>query len=295
MSRNNEDRIGIKDRNAGAEAPIIPQPTHNSTQAANSPLSFVSPTEFVELPSNGKYYPQSHPLHEVSTIEIKHMTAKEEDILTSEALLKEGKAIDRFIKEIIIDKRVDPDSLLVGDKNAILVAARKSGYGPDYQTQVVCPSCQNKQPYDFDLNALSVTGGDENLQTEGRVVATGEGTFLIKDLPTTKWTVEVKPLTGRDEKTLAAAIAARKKRKLPEDMLTTQMSAFIVSIEGITDTFQVKEAIVNMPAKDSRELRGIYQRIMPNIDISQTFSCSECEYSEKMEVPFTTDFFWPKQ
>ena len=99
MNRNNEDRLGISDRNTGAEAPQVPtNPPHPNAphQAPTSALSFVAPTEFVELPSQGRLYTPDHPLYNVDVIEIKHMTAKEEDILTSQTLLKQGKALDRF-------------------------------------------------------------------------------------------------------------------------------------------------------------------------------------------------------
>ena len=90
-------------------------------------LSFVAPTEFVNLPSQGKFYPPEHPLHNKDVVEIKYMTAKHEDILTSQTLLRKGVAIDRLIENLIIDKSIKLDSLLLGDKNAITIAARKTG------------------------------------------------------------------------------------------------------------------------------------------------------------------------
>ena len=104
-------------------------------------FSFVVPTEFVELPSQGKFYPQTHPLYGQDSIEIRQMTAKEEDILTSKTLIKKGVALDRVVDNLIVDKRIKQDSLLVGDKNAIIIAMRVSGYGNEYNTRVVCPSC----------------------------------------------------------------------------------------------------------------------------------------------------------
>ena len=298
MSRNNEDRIGIKDRNAGAEAPIttnpIPPQIQEPPQQPASPLSFVAPTEFVVLPSEGKYYPQGHPLYGQKTIEIKHMTTKEEDILTSQSLLKTGKALDRFIEEVIVDKRINPNSLLVGDKNAILISARISGYGEDYTTQVLCPSCQSQSSYEFNLRSVNVSHGGVEQNSEF-VSETGGGTFLVDSLPVTNWLVEVKPLTGEDEAKLIASIEVRKKHKLSEDVLTKQITSFIVSIDGVTDRAQISHAVSQMPARDSRFLRTIYNEVIPNIDLKQNFTCSECGFSGDTEVPFTTDFFWPKQ
>ena len=291
MSRNNDDRLGIGDRNTGAEAPAIPS---QPTQSQNSLLNFVSPTEFVELPSQGRYYSAGHPLHGKNVIEIKYMTAKEEDILTSQTLLKQGKALDRLLEQIVVDKSINVDTLLVGDKNAMLVAIRKSGYGANYATQVACPACDETQTYHFNLNDIKINlGGISGI--ENMVEQTESGTFLIKELPLTGWSVEVKPLDGKDERNIATATESRRKRKLSEDTLTTQMMAYVVSISGITDKLQIGEAITKMPARDAREVRAIYQQIMPNVDMTQTFVCEACEFSGDMEVPFTTDFFWPKQ
>ena len=112
--RNNQDRMGAK-QSAGAEAP--PEVLMQSEK--NDSLNFVVPTEFVELPSKGKYYPENHPLHMQESIEIRYMTAKDEDILTSKTLLKQGVALNRFINNIIVDKRISSNSLLTGDKNAL--------------------------------------------------------------------------------------------------------------------------------------------------------------------------------
>jgi len=300
MSRNNKDRLGVGDLHSGAEAPQLDYSTPTQAKSAPmeaprsaSPLSFVSPTEFVELPSGGKFYAQGHPLHGQDTLEIKHMTTKEEDILSSATLLKQGKAIDRLLQQIIVERGIDPDSLLIGDRNALLVAARKSGYGSAYTTQTSCPGCQDNISYSWDLDdAVTITGNEHNPVI---ATATSDGTYVVHQLPVTRWDVEVRPLTGADEKNMSKAADARKKQNLPEDSLSTQMAMFIVSISGVTDRLQIIEAVSNLPARDARYLRGVYRKIIPNIDIRQNFACPNCDYSGDMEVPFTTDFFWPKQ
>jgi len=289
--RNNEERTGIADKNTGAESPPTPPP--NVQQSANPLLNFVAPTEFVEIPSQGKFYVEGHPLHNVSVVEIKHMTTKEEDILTSESLLRQGKTLDRFLKQIIVDSRINPDEMLIGDKNALLVSARISGYGSSYNTEVTCPRCATSTEYEFDLSTAFKNNALE--ENPDDVEATESGTFIIKNLPVSEWSVEVKPLTGVDEKKIQKAMETKRKQKLPEDMLTTQMSAYVVSISGVRDRILITEAIGKMPARDSRYLRTKYLSIIPSIEMSQMFSCSECDYSEELEVPFTTDFFWPKQ
>ena len=300
--RKNEDRIGSP--NLDSDVPMTPETMGQppmppnmagSPQMQASPLTFVAPTEFVELPSGGRFYGQGHPLQGQEVIEVRHMTAKEEDILTSQSLLKKGVALDRFLQSLIVDKRIRTDDLLVGDKNAVLVNARVNGYGSDYDTGVTCPNCQANTRYQFDLNDKSVQTGLEYLsELEGVSLNNEEGTVEIT-LPVTGWSFVCKPMTGRDEKALTKGVEARRKRKLPEDMLSQQISLFTVSISGVTDRGQIGKAIQSLPARDSRHLRQTYQKLMPNLDMTQAFECSECGYVGDMEVPFTTDFFWPKQ
>jgi len=110
-----------------------PTPTEDTPVRGPNPMDFVTPTEFVDLPSLGKY-PEGHPLKGKESIEIKYMTAKDEDILTSRSLLKKGMAIDRLINNLIKDQNIDPAHLYIGDRNAIIIHARASAYGTDYKT-----------------------------------------------------------------------------------------------------------------------------------------------------------------
>ena len=130
MSRNNQGRTGAPKRPEPADVPVTPPA---------GGFSFATPTEFVELPTQGKYYPEGHPLHGEESIEIRYMTAKDEDILTSETLLKKGLAIERLLQSVIVNKAIDVNTLYVGDKNAILIAARITGYGNQYTTRTLCP------------------------------------------------------------------------------------------------------------------------------------------------------------
>ena len=171
MSRNNIDRTGAK---PDANPPPI------ETESKFNPLHFVAPTEFVELPSKGMGYDESHPLCNKDTIEIRFMTAKDEDILSSRTLLKKGLAIERFLDNIIVDKSISASTLLVGDRNAIVIAARISGYGSEYQTSAQCPTCGDQQPMTFNLKDQIIkesTLSDKlNLQrSEGGALGIGVG------------------------------------------------------------------------------------------------------------------------
>ena len=144
MSRNSK-------RVTGAAAPPVNNPT---AQAPQDTATRTSAIETVPLPSKGQFYPPGHPLSDAETVEIKYMTAKEEDILTDRALLKKGVAVDRMLQNIIVNKDIKVDSLLIGDKNAILVKARTTGYGAEYETKVTCPACYQTGQHVFDLDKL---------------------------------------------------------------------------------------------------------------------------------------------
>ena len=288
MARNNSERMGGA-HNKGATSPAAT----GVDMKGDGPLNFSTPTEFVELPSEGKLYSEGHPLCGQTHVEIRHMTAKDEDILSSRSLLKQGIAIDRLLQNIILNKKITPASLYVGDKNAVLVAARISGYGADYKTQIVCPACVSHQEVEFDLEEQTIYRGDD--YEDYKILETPEGTYTIS-LPILKVDVEVRLLTGKDEQYLVKLAENKKKKKLPEATATDQFKIMISSVSGKTDSKSISSLIENMPARDARYLRAAYDRICPSIDLKQPFLCGLCGFeTEELEVPFTTDFFWPKR
>ena len=295
--RNNEDRTGERLATAASAPPPMPGA---GSEAPSMVLDFTCPTEFVDLPSKGRFYPEGHPLHGRESVEIRFMTAKDEDILTSKSLLKKGVAVDRFLQNIIVDKNIKLPDLLIGDKNALVVAARITGYGTNYSTKTTCPACASTQQYDFDLGEGKVNaGGLESVREYTPAVAedieeTENNTWLVK-CPRSNVVVELRLLTGAHEKYMLKSQAMKKKQKLPEAMLTDQLRQTIVSVNGDTKASNINKFIDIMPAMDSRFLRGVYEKLMPNIDLTQHFECQSCDFEQEMEVPFTTDFFWPKR
>jgi hypothetical protein len=290
--RNNDERLGTKDE--GTNPPIVPEITASQTDhTMSTPMSFSTPTEIVDLPSQGQYYPNDHPMNGVDSIEIRFMTAKEEDILTSKPLLKKGIAIDRMLQNIIVDKSIKIDNLLIGDKNAIILAARITGYGPEYATKVPCPACANLQSYTFDLYGCKSKLGGVPEDDTSDAEETPNKTFVFT-APKTKAKVEVKLLDGNDEKALTRAAKTKKKHKLPETMLTDQFRTYIVSVNGIDDPAYIGSFIENMPALDSKYIRTKYREFVPNVDMKQIFECDTCGFEDDMEVPLTADFFWPR-
>jgi len=297
--RSNEERLGMPTTGAkhSDEAPPVFDAPENSTENNNS-LSYVVPTEIVELPSQGKFYPEGHPLHQVNEIEIKEMTAKEEDILTTESFIRKGILFDRLLASLIVDKSIKTEDLLVGDRNALLVAARISGYGAAYPTEVACPVCDEiYENHEFDLALCSCkelvdveTTEDEDLS--GYVAQSLDGNFLIT-LPKSRVTLEVKLLTGRDELGIAHSQEMKRKKKLPESPLTEHMKRVTVSINGVVDSIQVDRFIKSMPASDSQFFRKTIRKLTPNLDMTQEFVCDNCGHEQDLEVPITPRFFWP--
>jgi transcription elongation factor Elf1 len=277
--RNNEERFKAH----GADS--TPPPTEETKT-----LHFVTPTDFVELPSRGQYYAEDHPLYGQEHLEIRQMTAKDEDILTSPTLLKKGVAVERLIQNLIVDKNIKADDLLVGDKNAILITARTSAYGALYETKIQCPFCNHYSNYEFDLKEVKVHHGEENVEN---VTLTEDKTFSVT-LPSSDAEVEIKLLTGADEQKYIFMLQQNKKHNLRQATVTDQMKMFVVSVGGVSDPTQVSNFIDNMPAKDSRHLRSTYSKVNPAIDLTQYFACLYCNSETKLEVPLTADFFWPE-
>ena len=290
MPRNNEDRLTAPQPDT---APL-PQATQE-THPQSDPFSFVVPTEFVNLPSLGKFYPPSHPLHNQEHVEVRYMTAKEEDILTSQSLLEKGLALDRLITNLVVDKRVKVDSLLVGDKSAILIAARRSGYGDIYETDITCPLCNNTQHSAYDLGVTHThRGGAEENELDDEATINVRGNFVVT-LPANPVAVEFKLLTGKDEVTLIKVAEQRRKKKLVERMVTDQLNLMIVSINEYTDPSLISKFVDSMTLTDTKYLRNIYQKVNPNIQLKEVFVCNECDHSDEIIFPFTTDFFWPQR
>ena len=280
----------MRDNNKRLSAGADPAPA--VADDAKPSLDFATPTELVDLPSKGKFYSEGHPLYNQETIEIKYMTARDEDILTSPSLLKKGVAIDRFLQNVIRNQRISVSSLLSGDKNAILVASRINGFGADYTTKVTCPNCMAVNEHTFDLDAVEQYSGDVHDGYD--IVATDRGTFIVK-LPRTELEVEVRLLTSKDENELAAKMQANKKRSnVVETNLTDQLKKVIVSINGVDDMQSIHKVVNNLPAYDSRYLRGAFVRITPGLDMTQDFTCDSCGFEKEVDIPLTVDFFWSK-
>ena len=293
--RNNQNRFDAPNPD---EVPNTPSHAQNiqvpQQQPAPVNMQFSVPTEFVDLPSKGRYYPQGHPLCGKESVEIRYMTAKEEDILASATLIRRGVVFDRLIQSVMVD-RIDPNDLLVGDKNALLIAARITGYGPEYQTEVRCPSCSQKSNFMFDLSQADISMQEkESNKKVFEVEQTNNGTFVF-NLVSMNCAVEVKLLNGHDEKKLSFVSNAKNKNNLVESLITDTLKAYIVSVNGDSSRATVNQFVDTLPASASRTIRNMYKLIIPKVSVESQYSCANCGHEEHLEVPLNADFFWPNE
>lgn len=238
------------------------------------------PTEFVDLPSKGHFYIDGHPLSS-GKVELKYMTAKEEDILTSQNLIKQGKVIDVLLQSLIVDKKIKLDDLLIGDKNAIMVAARILGYGKKYQFNY------DGIEQEVDLTTL------EPFNIDVKKFTRGQNKFEYT-LPNSERTIEFKLLTGMDEKRIDAEIKAREKlTKEQSSELTTRLKHMILSVDGKTEKSYINNFVDNeFLSLDSLEFRKYLTSITPDVDMSTTIMGSDGKELE-VTIPVTVRFFWP--
>jgi len=237
---------------------------------------FKMPTETIELPSQGLVYPDSSPLSS-GKIEMKYMTAREEDILTNQNYISKGIVLDELLKSLIVSK-INYDELVVGDKNAILIAARILGYGKDYSFSY------DGEEYTVDLSKIDNKPLNQNIFRKG----INEFDFI---LPASTTEITFKFLTGSDEKKIKAELEGLKKiNKNSSAELSTRLKYMITSVGGSREAKDIREFVDNMLlARDSRALREYIKEVQPDVDMTFFPNGSET----KSTIPFGLNLFWP--
>jgi hypothetical protein len=238
---------------------------------------FTMPTEVIDLPSKGLVYPETSPLSK-GKIEMKYMTAKEEDILTNQAYIQKGTVLDELIKSLIVTPDVKYEDLVVGDKNALLVAARILGYGKDYTFTY------DGEEQTIDLSLIENKPLDESLFKKGA----NEFSYT---LPSTGTKLTYKLLTGHDEKKINAELEGlRKINKNNSPELSTRLKYMITSINGDTDVASIRYFVDNVfLARDSKAFREHIKEVQPDVDLTFFPEGSE----SKVSIPVGLSFFWP--
>lgn len=246
------------------------------------------PVESVPLPTRGVLYDPDTTLYNRDIVPIKAMTANEEDILSSQAYIKEGVVVDRLIESCVTDKSFNINELTLGDRNALMIAIRITGYGPEYPVVATCPKCGHANNVNVDLSALAIN------RLELEPIEPGQNEFEFT-LPTMKKSVTFKFLTLKDEADRSATNKAYQSNfdtKL-ERNITSFLSYALVSVDGKRDKNKIKHFIMNMPAYDSRTLRAFINKHEPGMDMTARYQCSNCDARNATNLPMTSEFFWP--
>lgn len=245
-------------------------------------VTAVFPTETVDLPSKGAFYPEGSPLRS-GQIEIHYMTAKHEDILTSPNLIQKGVVLDRLMDALIATKGVKSADLLLGDLNAVMVAARILGYGKDYPVSLGCPSCGKDVEQVVNLAELEMENEPTgNTLPEFKVV-----------LPVSKKEVTLKLLTRGDEMRIEKEVQSLKKVSGDVDTeTTTRLKSIIVAIDGDSTPSKIWSEVDNMLVRDARYLREKYRSMIPDVNFNVTVDCV-CGADKTTRLPIGADFFWP--
>ena len=238
------------------------------------------PTEEVTLPSKGLIYPPENPLSK-GTLEMKYMTAKEEDILTNDSYIKNGTVIDKLLQSLIVTP-INYNDLIVGDKNAIMIAARVLGYGKDYSFTL------DDEEHTVDLTEVN----DRELQEE-HLLEKGKNEFSFL-LPTIQKNITFKILTHGDEKKVETEVKGLKKiDKKSSAEYSTRLKHMILSVEGDYERKTVRQFVDNqLLARDSRALREYIKEIQPDVDLTFDLE-NEAGDVKGVRIPIGITFFWP--
>ena len=245
------------------------------------------PTEVLSLPSKGLLYPEDSPLRS-GTIDVKYMTAKEEDILTSQNLITQGVVIERLLQSVIATPGVKLDDLLIGDKNALMVGTRVLGYGQNYDVMIMDPETGDEVETVIDLSKLDHKKIDESLLTNGN--------NFEYELPNSKRKIGFKLLTHKDEMEINEILKSLEKAEKITGVsseVTTRLKYQITSIDENTEQKTIDNFVDNeFLAIDAREYRKYVQTITPDIDLTFNYTSGNGNTSQ-VGIPLGIDFFWP--
>jgi len=264
------------------------QEQQKKLESLSNEIGMDVPVDTIKLPSKGLIYSPDHPMYMTETVDIKCMSAKEEDILTSTALIKNGTVITKLLQSCLINKLIDPDQLLIGDRNAILIAVRVSGYGTSYDVEIECPECQEKFENSFNLGRLEIK------DLGATPVQDGMNLFSYT-LPISGVEVLFKLLTGKDEYDISQEQSRKKKitKTQIESGVTSRLFRSVMSIGGEKDRNKLARMVNNMVAGDARALRNYISSIEPGVNMKQFVECQYCGEQTEVDIPLGISFLYP--
>jgi len=251
----------------------------------SAPKSYPFPTEVISLPSKGLVYPEGSPLAK-GELTVKLMTAKEEDILTSAALIKKGIQLDKLLESIVIEPGVNINDLVIGDKNAILVTSRILAFGPEYEAKITDPFDREEVDVTIDLSQIKIKEIEDS-----KLNRNNEYEFF---LPISKTNIKFKLLTHGDELIINKDIEASQKTLKQSNEITTRYRRIIIEVDGVRDSGTISNFVTNrLLAGDSKALRKAILEITPDLDLKFDYTSPVTGETEALRIPFGIGFFYP--
>ena len=187
------------------------------------------------------------------------------------------------MNSLIVTEGVSTDDLLIGDKNAVMVASRILAYGGEYSVEVADPNTGETFQHTFDLTECSFKELPDDVDYS-------KNEFELT-LPVSKVGITFKLLTGKDETNIANELKSLAKIGQPGEV-TTRLKNVVTSVNGDTSKSVISNFVDNMLSKESLFLRDEITRINPDINLTQEIDIGG--ESTEMGIPMTVEFFWPK-
>ena len=282
----NENQIPIR-----RPTVAVPDFVAQAATAASQKQEIKYLSEVIPIPTTGWFYPEGHPLAS-GEVEVKQMTAKEEDILANQDLIRKGKVLDKLLESLLVNKAIKIEEILVPDKNAIFMAIRRLAYGDEYPVSVTCPQCNGQNKVKINLSELEVRPFDFTSHPKG------QNSFPFK-LPS-GIEITYKILCQMDDASIDAELAQLKRiSKDASKELTTRTKYLITSVNGSMDKNVIRRFVdEQMTAKDSLAFRRHMRETNPDIDMTFNFQCSDpdnkgCTFERRSDVPIGASFLWP--
>lgn len=265
-------------------------PQQDAKESILSKLSFIASTETVKLPTKGLYYPKSSPLYGVEEVELKHMSAREEDILSS---LDSGNSKDKFIRIVqglLVSPAVDAGLFCEQDLTAILLNARKTGFGNTFTVSELCLGCSEVAKFEFDLSKQEFVKPNEE-----KVTYDPETDTIQFMLPALQMNVRARILTEQEVAALDQERIKKEELGLDFNRTTSFLRASIVEVQGYDDKELLNEMAEKMPAIDALYYKEVYADFRPKLSTLQEVECQSCGAVNRKEVPASWAFFRPDQ
>lgn len=284
-----EKEILMKQNNNNGGNNTIPPNNKNSKQYpmdSNNPkktIEYISqpqmnqPFDLLPLPSSGKLYPSKK-----KTIRVAYLTTADENILTSPNLIESGDFLEILLNRKILEPELRYKDLIPGDRDAIMLWLRATGYGEIYPIEVYNKKDDTTFETDVDLSKLKTI--------ELSVEPDSEGLFNFQ-LPTSKAMIKFKLLTIGDIEYIEK-ISEQNKDDLINENITLLLKHQIVDVNGNRDRNFINQFVDNMRILDSKELRKYMNDISCGIDMNIEVQTPGGE-SIKTFLPLTVKFFWP--